>query len=81
MKTENSANKNVIVTNSTDKTVTCAAIEFKPGEIQFQYSEIGFFKLAQLKHHPKLNYQIFVLKPGEKMLEPRAKSAKKVEAK
>ena len=67
---DNKDTRQVIVINSHDESVTCAAIDFKPGSNLFHYHELGFFKLAQLRHHPELEYLVEANKEeAEKTLE------------
>lgn len=46
----------IIVTNSSDKNVTRAAIELKPGENKFKTGQLSAGKLAQIAGHPALKW-------------------------
>lgn len=46
----------IIVTNNSDKPVTRAAIELKPGENRFKDAELSAGKLAQIAAHPDLKW-------------------------
>jgi hypothetical protein len=46
----------IIITNSNDKPVTCAARQYKPGENKVRDAELSPAKLAQISNHPSLKW-------------------------
>jgi hypothetical protein len=73
--------RQVIVINQHDESITCAAMTFAPVGNLFHYHELGFFKLAQLRHHPKLEYRVEANKQAaEKTLERLTKQFAKQDA-
>lgn len=46
----------IIITNSSNKPVTCAARQFKTGENKVRDAELSPAKLAQISNHPSLKW-------------------------